>query len=178
MARKREKCRTDSLLKDLKSWDKFVLLTLIYTTYNQLRAKGLTKCVRYTKVSFFRVFFSFFFTVTGLKNIVIPSTLLYGGSLYRGSTVQMPTLPPSRLHHFEHLYPQFTLSIDIGAFASWGRGGGRINQTQPFLRRYVFTIVGLFPMLRRLKTYYSIRLLYPTFRFFKRINNNFLLLHG
>ena len=40
---------------------KFVLLTLIYTTCNQLRAKGLTKCVRYTEVSFFRVSFFHFF---------------------------------------------------------------------------------------------------------------------
>ena len=124
MAQKREKCRTDSLYIQ-RSKVKFVLLTLIYTTYNQLRAKGLTKCVRYTEVSFFEFLFFIFFAVTGLKNIVIPSTLLHGGSLYRGSTVHMPTLPPSRLHHFEYLYPQFTLSIDISAFVSWGRGGGQ-----------------------------------------------------
>ena len=126
----------------------------------------------------FSIFFFIFLPVIGLNNIVIPSTLLYGGSLYRGSTVHMPTLPPSCLHHFEHLYPQFTLTIDIGAFVSWGRGGGQDKPTQPFLCRYVFTIVGPVPMLSRLKTHYSIRLLYPTFRFFKRINNNFLLLHG
>ena len=124
MAQKREKCRTDSLYIQ-RSKVKFVLLTLIYTTYNQLRAKGLTKCVRYTEVSFFEFLFFIFFAVTGLKNIVIASTLLHGGSLYRGSTVHMPTLPLSRLHHFEYLYPQFTLSIDISAFVSWGRGGGQ-----------------------------------------------------
>ena len=82
-------------------------------------------CSLYRGFVFSSFFFSFFFAVTGLKNIVIPSTLLHGGSLYRDSTVHMPTLPPSRLHHFEYLYPQFTLSIDIGAFVSWGRGGGQ-----------------------------------------------------
>ena len=40
----------------------------------------------------------------------------------------MPTPPPSHLHHFEHLYPQFTLGINIGAFVSWGRGGRQDKQ--------------------------------------------------
>ena len=51
---------------------------------------------------FFEVFF-IYFTVTGLtKTFVIPRT-----SLYRGSTVHIPTPPPSHLHLFEHLYPQY-----------------------------------------------------------------------
>ena len=85
--------------------------------------KRLAKRVRYTEVSFFRGSFTYIFLLLGERNsFVIPRT-----SLYRGSTIHMPTPPPSHLHHFEHLYLQFTRSINIGAFVSWGRGGGRIN---------------------------------------------------
>ena len=97
-------------------------------------------------------------------------TSLYRGSLCRGSTVHIPTPPhttPHHLNHFEYLYPQFTLSINIAAFVSWRRGGGKDKPTQPFLLRYVFTMAGLVPMLSRLKTHHSIRLLYPTFGFLR-----------
>ena len=93
--------------------------------------KGLGKCVCYIEVSFFRNSFFIILLLLGWrKSFVVPRTSLYRGSLYRSSIVHMTTPPPSpsHLHHFEHLYPQFTLSINIGAFVSWGRGGGRINQ--------------------------------------------------
>ena len=59
---------------------------------------------------------------------LIHTTSLHRGSLYRDSTVHMPTPPPSQLPHFEHLYLQFTRSINIAAFVSWGRGGGQNKQ--------------------------------------------------
>ena len=113
VARKREKCRTDSLFKDLKSWDKFVLLTLIYRTYGQLGAKGLTKCVRYTEVSFFRVIFFFFmyFTVSGLKNIV-RYTEHFVIWRFRYIVVPLYTCPP-------HPHPAYIISNTCTLSLRW-----------------------------------------------------------
>ena len=71
------------------------------------------------------------------------------------------------------------VSILVHLWVGEGVGGGAQDKpTQAFILRYVFTIVGLVPMLSRLRTDNSIRLLYSSFQFFKTINNNFLLLHG
>ena len=133
-------------------------------------------CSLYQGFFFSRFFFIYLTIKMGERNsFVIPRTSLYRASLYRGSTVHMPTPHPSHLHHFEHLHLQFTRSINI---VSWGRNEGQNKQRSHLYLRYVFTIVGLVPMLSRIKSDNSIRLLYSSFQFFKTINNNFLLLHG
>ena len=46
-------------------------------------------------------------------------------------THAQPLLPP-HIHHFEQLYPQFTLSMNIGTFlvGGWGAGGGGGGKTK------------------------------------------------
>ena len=125
-------------------------------------------CSLYRGFVFSSFFFSFFLLSLGWR------TSLYRGLCYmevRYIEVPLYTCPP-------YPHPAYTISNTCTLSLRWvsilvrllvgGGVGVRINQTQPFLRRYVFTIVGLVPMLRRLKTHYS-RILYPTFRFLKRI---------
>ena len=86
-------------------------------------------CSLYRGFVFSSFFFHVFYCYWAEEHRSLYRALCYMEvSLYRGSTVLMPTPPPSRLHHFEHLYPQFTLSINIGAFVYWEGVGGRINQ--------------------------------------------------
>ena len=54
-----------------------------------LRAKGLTKFVRYEEVSLYRGSFSYFTVIGVKKSFVIPRTSLYRDSSYRGSNVAL-----------------------------------------------------------------------------------------
>ena len=94
---------------------------------------------------FFEVLFHISYYCWAKKTRSLYRGLRYIGSLYRGSTVHMPTPPPSHLHNFEHRYLHFARSINIGAFVSWGRGGGQDKQRSHLYSDMYLLSWALFP---------------------------------